>query len=152
VQCPDELDNGDSRPCVFLAGGISGCPDWQNQMKEMLNKQCPRLVLINPRRKKFDINDKAETPKQIQWEFKHLKRADAILFWFPAETLCPITLYELGSWIHSSKALFVGTHKNYARKEDVIVQTGLVQEGFVVVDDLQSLANRVTEWFNKMKT
>ena len=38
---------------------------------------------------------------------------------FPAETLCPITLYELGTWtqrgLHSDTKIFVGCDPNYKR-------------------------------------
>ncbi len=47
-----------------------------------------------------------------RWEHDHLRRAKAIMFWFPSETLCPITLYELGAWTilarQTGTKLFVG--------------------------------------------
>lgn len=120
---------------VFLAGGISNCPDWQKEVVTrfgmLLGKfhnhipQLRNLVLINPRRENFNINDPNETVKQIEWEHAHLKSADVILFWFCEETLCPITLFEYGKWLVSDKKLIVGCHENYKRKEDVIAQTRL---------------------------
>jgi len=42
------------------------------------------------------------------------------LIGFPCETLCPITLYELGTWSILSQQtgakLFVGCHPEYKRK------------------------------------
>ena len=38
---------------IFLAGGITGCVDWQWGMWEAL-KDIPRLVVYNPRRASFE--------------------------------------------------------------------------------------------------
>jgi hypothetical protein len=65
---------------IFIAGGISYCPDWQDELKELLKDE--DIVLFNPRREKFPKSKKAEE-KQIIWEFRHLKKAKAISFWFP---------------------------------------------------------------------
>jgi hypothetical protein len=85
---------GGPGPSLFLAGGISGTFDWQADVVAGL-ADLP-LVLLNPRRRNFPINDPTAAPTQIEWEFHHLRRATAVLFWFPSETLCPIALYELG--------------------------------------------------------
>src|SRR5262245_44428843 len=108
-------------PAVFLAGGISGCPDWQREVVALLD-DLP-LVLLNPRRADFPLNDPAAAPAQIAWEYRHLRKADAILFWFPCETVCPIALYELGAWSvyedqRGRRPLFVGVHPDYPRRPD----------------------------------
>ena len=83
-------------PAVFLAGGITGCPGWQQEIVGRLHDLS--VVLLNPRRANFPINDPTAAPQQIEWEHRHPK-ADTIAFWFPCETLCPITLYELGGLV-----------------------------------------------------
>jgi hypothetical protein len=83
---------------------------------------------------------------QIEWEHRHLLRSDAILFWFPPETLCPIALYELGAWNFRPKKLFIGCHPDYQRKRDVEIQTRLERPAQVVVDSLEALAKQVMEW------
>src|SRR5437868_1246199 len=105
-------------PSVFLAGGISGTFDWQADVVARL-ADLP-LVLLNPRRRNFPMDDPSAAHAQIEWEFRHLQRATAVLFWFPPETLCPIALYELGSRAATTQPLFVGTHPDYQRKLDVI--------------------------------
>jgi hypothetical protein len=129
---PDEL-------AVFLGGGITGCPDWQAEIVAKLS-DVESLTLLNPRRANFPINDPSASEAQIKWEFEHLRKADAILFWFPKETLCPITLFELGAWLMSGKQLFVGVHPDYARRQDIEVQTKLAKAGrlkiFYSLDDL----------------
>jgi hypothetical protein len=87
-----------------MAGGISNCADWQTQLRELIHQQCPSLVLLNPRREDFDATNPNMSEQQIEWEHRHLRQCSAVLFYFPPETLCPITLYELGTW--SNTGLF----------------------------------------------
>jgi hypothetical protein len=138
-------------PSLFLAGGITQCPDWQATCVTKLTQSCPKLVLLNPRRKHFNVNDNSLTQQQIVWEFNHLRKATAIVFWFPCETLCPITLYELGTWSVLSKAtgtqLFIGCHPQYRRKEDVAIQTRLIQPDLHVVDSLEALLSQIHVWY-----
>ncbi len=47
-------------------------------------------MLLNPRREQFDMKDKSASAAQIRWEHRHLHAATAIVFWFCAETLCPV--------------------------------------------------------------
>jgi hypothetical protein len=134
---------------VFLAGGISGCPDWQREAVALLREE--RVVLLNPRRAAFPIGDPEAGPKQIEWEHRHLRKANAVLFWFPRETLCPIALYELGAWSMPAKPLFVGAHSDYPRRLDVEVQTRLARPDVRVVDNLTDLAERVRRWLRGEK-
>ena len=126
---------------VFLAGGIVGCPDWQQELVLLLHNT--DLVLLNPRRRHFPIDDPAAAPAQIAWEHRHLHAATAISFWFPCESLCPIVLYELGAWSMTDKPIFVGTHPQYQRRQDVIEQTRLARPDVPVVSSLAALADRV---------
>lgn len=132
---------------VFMAGGISGCSDWQTKLVELL-ENLPGIML-NPRRPDFPMDDPDAAYKQISWEHYALRRADAILFWFPCETLCPIVLYELGAWSMSNKPLFVGTHPEYKRRQDVEIQTSLVRKDVEVVHSLGALAGKVREWLKR---
>src|SRR5215218_4361930 len=135
-------------PSLFLAGGISGTFDWQADLIARL-ADLP-LVLLNPRRKNFPIADPAAAPAQIEWEFRHIRRATAVLFWFPHETLCPIALYELGGRsLVREQPLFVGTHPDYQRRLDVVVQLQLARSEVRVVSDLSALAEQVREWFER---
>lgn len=126
---------------LFLAGGISGCPDWQSDMVRLL--QGTDWVLLNPRRANFPIHDPTAAEAQIQWEHEHLRYADAVLFWFPCETLCPIVLYELGAWsMIPHKPIFVGVHPDYQRRQDVEIQTRLTRRSVQIVYSLEDLANQ----------
>lgn len=127
---------------VFMAGGITGCPNWQQELAELLSG-VDGLVLVNPRRAEFPIGDSNAALEQITWEHDHLRMADAILFWFPKETLCPIVLYELGAWSMTDKNLWVGVHPDYARRGDVEIQTRLTRSDVHVVYSLEELAVQI---------
>jgi len=126
---------------LFLGGGITNCADWQAVMVDLLKDS--DLVLLNPRRDNFPMGDKNATPLQIDWEFRHLKLATKIMFWFTSESLCPITLFEYGKWLTRDKPLFVGCHPEYKRIEDVKVQTALEQPNLEIFTDLSSLAAKI---------
>src|SRR5207248_2569669 len=130
---------------LFLGGGISGCPDWQSQLIGLLADT--DLLLLNPRRRNYSWSDPSAAEEQIVWEHRHLRKATAILFWFPSQTLCPIALYELGAWSMTEKPLFVGVHPDYQRRLDVQVQTRLVRPEVEVCDSLESLAEGVRQWY-----
>lgn len=130
---------------LFLAGGITGCVNWQYEVAARLAVR-DDLVVFNPRRLHFPMNDLGAAREQISWEHWHLRLADAILLWFPRETLCPIVLYELGAWSMTEKPLFVGVHPNYARRVDVEIQTRLARPDVKVVYSLAALVKKVEDW------
>ena len=151
IQCPDLWHPETMEECrkaLFLAGGITGCGDWQNEMVDMLD--ATDLILLNPRRDDFPDDPtqaEAETPWQIEWEFIHLRQARARLFWFPSATLCPITLFELGTVCAKSDVLFVGVDKQYKRKIDIDHQLKLSRPWDCRVSaSIKQLVNRVKSW------
>src|SRR5690606_13245814 len=90
---------------IFLAGGISNCPDWQTPVANKLLEHT-NFTIFNPRRNDWNMDDEAEeSKKQIIWEHEYLARSETILFWFPQETLCPITLLEYGKFLVSNRKL-----------------------------------------------
>jgi hypothetical protein len=139
VEAPN--DYAGQAPSLYLGGGISDCENWQQRMVELL--ETTDLVLINPRRKDFPIHDPSAAREQIEWEFRHLRRATIKLFWFPPQTLCPITLFELGSWSATEAPLVVGAHPDYQRREDVLIQMEYARPEVQVVDRLEDLADQV---------
>lgn len=44
-----------NNPSIFLAGGITNCPNWQQEAISYLSKL--NLTIYNPRRENFPIND-----------------------------------------------------------------------------------------------
>lgn len=128
-------------PSVFLAGGITGCPDWQREITMMLGGH--GVTLLNPRRANFPIGDPDAAREQIEWERRHLRRADAIVFWFCAAAIQPIALYELGAWSMTQKPMAVGVEPGYQREQDVRIQTELARPDVTIVDSLNALAKTV---------
>jgi hypothetical protein len=143
---PQPLPDPDTRS-LFVAGGISNCPDWQRELISSLTASHVGADLFNPRREDYPDRE-TEAIRQIEWEFNALNQADAVLFWFPKETLCPITLLELGRFTHDKKTIFVGTHPEYQRKLDVITQLRLARPEIEVVHSLESLAGQILVWDN----
>ena len=133
----------DTHTKLFLAGGITGCPDWQQKIRALLDNTT--LTLLNPRRADFPIGDPNAALEQITWEHDMLRAADAIMFWFPKETICPIVLYELGAWSMTEKPIFVGVHRMYQRRQDVEIQTKLARPGIEIVYSIPDLAHQILE-------
>lgn len=133
---------------LFLAGGITGTQNWQNKVVEEL-QDIENLVVFNPRRENFPIDDPEAAFFQIRWEFEHFQKSTMILFWFPPETLCPIALYELGRWTlpntspYPRPELFLGTDPNYKRRQDIEIQTSLARPATYVHKSLDDLIGSV---------
>jgi hypothetical protein len=148
IECPEIYEKeSDSERSIFLAGGITGCPNWQQDIAKLLSGT--GLALLNPRRKNFPINDVNASNEQILWEYHHLRKADIILFWFPKESDCPIALYELGAWANTSKPLFIGMHPQYPRRIDVEVQISLIKPDFSFHYSTNSLATEILKTYGK---
>lgn len=113
-------------PGIFLAGGITGCPDWQAEVVATLQSHDIDAVVFNPRRRDFDTSQDI-ADEQIAWEHHHMRRADLVMFWFPRSfSPQPIALYELGSFVHGDLgAWVVGCDPGYIRRRDVQIQLAL---------------------------
>jgi hypothetical protein len=133
---------------LFLAGGITNCWNWQEYLTTKLEHLS--LSIYNPRRDNFNTANKTESEEQIKWEYKNLRACNQVVFWFSYETLCPITLFELGGRLEAQsalvrgspyQALIIGCHYDYQRKFDVQYQAGL--RGHEVLTSLDDIAEQV---------
>jgi hypothetical protein len=147
VEAPTEYAAKPGEQSLFLAGGITDCPNWQSWMVERLTNS--GLILLNPRRANFPLDDPNTASTQIAWEHKHLRLATAIIFWFCAATLNPIVLYELGAWSMTDKPIFVGVEPGYERSLDVQLQTKLARPDVKIVYSLEDVATQVEIWTNR---
>lgn len=154
ITAPEVWAHG-HQPGLFLAGGISNCPDWQGPVAKRIAENT-LLDVINPRRENWNIEGlDEESIAQIRWEYAKIHKCDYMLFWFCEETLCPITLYELGMAVSRQEVykgpgdirLMVGVHPNYARKLDVITQVGLARPEIKVYQDLDVMVDKFIENF-----
>lgn len=139
VEAPNII--GSNLKSIFLAGSISKAADWQKELVEKIRDI--NAVVYNPRRAVFPKDDPELAYKQITWEHEHLKKADVISFWFSKETDAPITLFELGRWLTSSKPIIVGIDPGYPRREDVEIQTALERIRIPIVYSLNDLSDEI---------
>jgi len=151
IEAPNEVysleNNGNVK--MFLAGGITNCPDWQKEVLDQL-KDIPNLTIYNPRRANFPIGDPNAAEQQITWEFNHLRDADIIIYWFSRGSLNPIVLFELGKWgLSSQRPILIGLDPEYERQQDVRIQTQLARPEITIFDSLDEIIDAVFEAFEK---
>jgi len=140
VECPNVWERLPGQPSVFLAGGITGCPYWQNGISRLL--EYTNYAVLNPRRKYFSMGSPSAAEEQITWEFQHLRKADVIAFWFCKASVQPIALFELGAWSQQKDPMVViGVQPGYSREQDIRIQMGLL--GREVVSSLDVLADKI---------
>lgn len=132
---------------LFLAGGISNCPDWQSELIALLSN-CKNLTIFNPRRPNYPMDDPGEAQVQIKWEYDHLKTADMIVVWFSKGSINPIVLYELGTWVNARTDIpaFIGIDPGYERADDVIIQTKLARPEIQITNNLTLLAQQIEDY------
>lgn len=134
----------------FLAGGITKCHDWQSKvisyLKDMESNgvNLDKLVIFNPRRDNFPIDNPNAAENQITWEFDHLSHAHIFSMYFcKSESDQPICMYELGRNIVEIQndygstwrdRIIISVESGYSRSNDVVVQTKLATNGLVPVD------------------
>ena len=150
----------DKEVCVFLAGGITKCADWQKAVIAELEKyELPNLVVFNPRRENFPIDNPNASQEQIEWEFHWLERMDIFSMYFSAgESVQPICMYELGrnlvmmAYRGILNRCVISVEKGYKREQDVIIQTKLAVGKDIVFTDAtpQKHALGIVGIYNKM--
>ena len=121
---------------VFLAGGISNCPDWQKTISQSLTDL--DVTVLNPRREHYPDHVDAATI-QITWEFHKLREADIISFWFSEGSLNPIVLFEFGAALERKQQLVVGVSPSYQRSQDVHIQTKLKRPDIKIASSIDEM-------------
>lgn len=149
ITAPDPFFSN-SHPTLFLGGGISNCPNWQADIIPLITAS--NVWIYNPRRQDFDITDSNVSKQQIEWEHSNLNKCEVIAFWFPKETLCPITLFELGYQLGRRRVtrsrLCIGVHTDYARKFDVEHQcrlNGIRDIKYSITDLATAINNTISD-------
>lgn len=141
VQAPcDNRYVGDEyrmHPKVFLAGCAN--TDWRKEFVQYF-KQTP-CVFYDPKRDHWDIHDPKFADEQIRWEYKNLREADIIVYWFNAGSVCPITLLEYGMWgLAKGTIIVVGVTDDYEKRNDIYIQTKLARPDIGIVNNLEALS------------
>lgn len=132
-------------PSVFLAGGITGCPEWQDEAAEIILSYAN---VLDPRRKPWP--KEGDMLEQVQWEYEHLRKATAVLFWFPSSSICPIALLELGAmWERKPWGISVGCEPGYPRAADIFAQAKAFEYKGRIYKDIQELAKAAVRYLGR---
>ena len=152
LEAPNYLKPGEIKDwerTVFLAGSISNARNWQIEAKEKL---LSHFHVFNPRRENYNNFDPNEERTQITWEFNHINLSTIILFYFSEETLAPITLWECARAIENAKytpwkRIYICIHPNYKRKNDIIIQTELINPNIArnIFFNLEGMCNKIIQ-------
>lgn len=122
-------------PLVFLAGPITGAPDWQSRAIALIRAADAELFIASPRRAVEREGDFTEDMylEQVAWEHRHLARAaeDGVtLFWLAKESrhVCDrayaqTTRFELGE--------AVTVHRFTGAKVVVGIEPGFTNERYI---------------------
>lgn len=145
---------------IFLAGGITGCDNWQKvvQFELMRTFKNDPLLILNPRRDNFPINNPNAAEEQITWEFNALDYCDMFTMYFAGGSSDqPICMYEYGRHLakfdehsRSLNSVVVTACKDYKRYNDVIIQTRLVDDRIVVNSTLDEHIDAIVDRLNKV--
>lgn len=156
LEAPNYAVEWPKQQSIFLAGGITGCEDWQSYAVKRL-EGFGNITVFNPRRIDYDVTlGKTDVAQQLRWEHYHLDRADQILFWFSHETVQPIVLFELGVRLRENnktkrQEIFIGCHSDYRRVFDMMTATGLEGYDKEVFGSLKELLDDVLT-YNQVKS
>ena len=141
ITAPEPLSQS-TEPTVFLAGGITDCQWWQDDIIAMLANY--EGIIYNPRRRDFPMDDPNAAEEQIAWEFNALNEASIFSIWFcsgPSDQ--PICQYELGRHLERFTTqkkqygrVIIGVEPGYKRAQDVEIQTRLVSP--LIADKISS--------------
>jgi len=139
---------------LFLAGGITNCPNWQKEIIDRLEytvnvytkHMLEEVTVFNPRRENFPIENPNASKEQISWEFYKLRESDIIVFWFSRGSLNPIVLLELGlHGISQPREIVIGVDPEYERISDVEIQTKLAKPTQEICYNLDSFYKQITD-------
>jgi hypothetical protein len=136
---------------IFLAGGIIKDDNWQEKAINILQEKCYSsgcigLTIYNPRKEKIDFSNYKETEEQILWEYRKLKEADIVLFWFSKFGLNPLSLYKLGKWENKpEKKIYIGCENITQSFEEMFIQIALDRPDLKKFNNLKSLCTSIFE-------
>lgn len=149
IVAPEKCEDS-TKPSVFLAGGVAGNGNWRSEIASQLDPYAGSLY--NPCRDDYPILTPETANQQITWEFENLRQASAALFWFPAGSDCPISLFELGNVVtRTATRLFVGMHLQYPLRADVEARLSRYRPEVQVACTLHELADSVMQWMREIE-
>ena len=168
VVAPEDIICLPTEVKCFLGGGITNCPEWQNEVASNFAKynakfpgELDRLVVFNPRRENFPIDDPNAAQQQISWEFNWLQKMDVFSMLFSSgESDQPICMYELGRNLQRMAMRFptdfaervvISCDPSYKRAQDVKIQTHLAFSEFGVTPTIVDGADPLVHMYQIIK-
>jgi hypothetical protein len=168
VVAPEDIICLQTEVKCFLGGGITTCPEWQKEISKVFAnydanhpQELDRLVVFNPRRDNFPIDDPNAAQQQISWEFNWLQKMDVFSMLFSAgESDQPICMYELGRNLQRmamrfptdfAERIVISCDPNYKRAQDVKIQTQLAFSEFGVAPPIIDSADPLAHMYQIIK-
>ena len=146
IKCPKSVPEKKDKWYIFLAGPISGAPEWQFTLPTK-NKN---IIWLSPRRENYSNADYYE---QITWETNYLRMCDIILFWIPEKKViikgrdyAQTTRTEFGEYIARGKKIIIGIHKNFPGK--TYITSKCEQYGINMHDNLNDCIKEIEQYIN----
>lgn len=129
---------------LFLAGAIdtlNTAESWRDTLRRICERRSGR-VWIDPRAPDYDAARPAALTRQLAWERHHQEQAHALVFWFDGPSACPMSLFELGRWLHHpTKPLFIGIAPGWPRGAEVRTHARLARPNHPIAHSLDDLAS-----------
>ncbi len=128
ITAPEYYSPKNNEVCVFLAGGITDCDDWQQEviyyLKLISEDKTDRLVIFNPRRNKWPKNgDSEEIRRQIHWEVDYINMSNIFSMYFTntEKSDQPICFYELAKYLNKAYKI-ISYQEGFKRALDIDIQ------------------------------
>lgn len=116
---------------IFLAGAIDNgaAVDWQSQLESIarVSTYGEEVAMYNPRRRDWDASweqslTNEKFVEQVYWEQDKLDECDIAFFFFPKDSVAPITLMEFGYTLAKNpRKVVVAAEPGYWRRGNLEV-------------------------------
>lgn len=165
LEAPNYEPIYDKEGVVFLAGPITGAPNWQPEAVNLLKQYSESdYVIANPRRGSYTDNKEFfeyDFNEQVDWELKHLYYAEQrgiILFWLckeeaphPGRAYAQTSRFELGFFGRHNPNVYVGIEPGFSGEKYLRYMLPRYSNCLPIKDSLEQLcrdtAYRMDTWF-----
>ena len=152
IKPPSRIRPDPNQESVFLAGAIDNgtARDWRSELMEYFDgdDRYNGLVFYNPLADNWDPNLQMSITcerfeQQVNWELDMLRNAFLVVFFFPAESVAPISLFELGFVCDEPDRVMVVAEEGYWRRGNLEVICN--RQGIVLGKDLVDMVTWIKE-------
>lgn len=131
--------------CLFVVG-----EEWRASVQERL-VTFP-VTVVSSRRpmtkpKETPHSEPFEYKTMLEWENAYIDRCQAVMFWFPWESSCAESMFQLGRLARDRRiVLFVGAHPNYRCRESLVQLMKYVRPEVLVASTFEKLMSQLVGW------